>query len=151
MLLCYVCYVHFWHLQSNVLCFLLFLLLSLTSSTYIAYIALQPFFKCIWSIFNMLYYTQYLMIWLKSSKCQLLKTFCRLKIGWILGKLWAKMCVCSLPIFDVFDIHSITALRCIWSIFDIFDIDSITFKENENDISDIFDMSHTLYSVQITM
>ena len=37
------------------------------------------------------------------------------------------------------------------SIFDIFDIDSITFKENENDFSDIFDMSHTLYSVRITM
>ena len=37
------------------------------------------------------------------------------------------------------------------SIFDIFDVDSITFKENENDISDIFDMSHTLYSVQITL
>ena len=38
------------------------------------------------------------------------------------------VCVCSFPIFDIFDIHSITALRCIWSIFDIFDIDSITFK-----------------------
>ena len=36
-------------------------------------------------------------------------------------------------------------------IFDIFDINSITFKENENDISDIFDISHTLYSVRITM
>ena len=32
------------------------------------------------------------------------------------------VCVCSFPIFDIFDIHSITALRCIWSIFDIFDI-----------------------------
>ena len=35
---------------------------------------------------------------------------------------------CIFDIFDIFDIHSITALRCIWSIFDIFDIDSITFK-----------------------
>ena len=30
--------------------------------------------------------------------------------------------VCSFPIFYVFDIHSITALRCIWSIFDIFNM-----------------------------
>ena len=37
-------------------------------------------------------------------------------------------CVCSFPIFDIFDIHSITALRCIWSIFDIFDIHRITIK-----------------------
>ena len=51
------------------------------------------------------------------------------------------VCVCSFPIFDVFNIHNITALRCIWSIFNIFDTDSITFKENENDISDIFDLS----------
>ena len=43
------------------------------------------------------------------------------------------VCVCSFPNFDVFN------------------IDSITFKENENDISDIFNMSHTLYSVPITM
>ena len=27
--------------------------------------------------------------------------------------------VCSFPIFDIFDIHSITALRCILSIFDM--------------------------------
>ena len=52
------------------------------------------------------------------------------------------VCVCSFPIFDVFDIHCITALHCIWSIFDI---DSITFRENENDISNTFNMSHTLY------
>ena len=132
------------------------------------------------------------MVWLKSSESQLLKTFCGLKIGWILRKLWAKMwvyvlfpsstsstyialqplcvfdlsstsltwfiihsiwwygwkalslsfsklfadwnqlnikkvmskdvCVCSFPIFDIFDIHSITALICIWSIFNTFDI-----------------------------
>ena len=62
--------------------------------------------------------------------------------------LYKNVCVCSFPIFNI---HSITALRCIWSIFDIFNTDRITFKENENDISDIFDMSHTLYSVWITM
>ena len=38
------------------------------------------------------------------------------------------VCACSFPIFDIFDIHSITALRCIWSIFDIFDIHRIIFK-----------------------
>ena len=58
------------------------------------------------------------------------------------------VCVCPFPIFDI---HSITALRFIWSIFNVFDIDSITFNKNESDISDIFDMSHTLYSVWITM
>ena len=30
--------------------------------------------------------------------------------------------VCSFPIFEVFDIHNITVLRCIWSIFNIFDM-----------------------------
>ena len=34
------------------------------------------------------------------------------------------------PIFNIFDIDSITALGGIWSIFAIFDTDSITFKEN---------------------
>ena len=29
------------------------------------------------------------------------------------------VCVCY---FAIFDIHSITALRCIWSIFDIFNM-----------------------------
>ena len=59
--------------------------------------------------------------------------------------------VCSFPIFDIFNIHSITALRCIWPIFNIFTIDRIKFKENEHNISNVFGMSHTLYSVRITM
>ena len=41
-------------------------------------------------------YTQYLMVWLKSPQSQLSKTFCRLKIGWILRKLWTGMCRCVL-------------------------------------------------------
>ena len=64
------------------------------------------------------------------------------------------VCVCSFPIFDVSNIHSITALRCIWcifDIFDIFDIHSITALRCIWSIFDIFDMSHTLYSVRITM
>ena len=32
------------------------------------------------------------------------------------------VCVCSFPIFDIFDIHSLTPLMCTSSIFDIFDI-----------------------------
>ena len=32
------------------------------------------------------------------------------------------VCVCSFPIFNIFDIHSITPLMCTLSIFDIFDI-----------------------------
>ena len=32
------------------------------------------------------------------------------------------VCICSFPIFDIFDIHSLTPLRCTLSIFDIFDI-----------------------------
>ena len=35
-----------------------------------------------------------LMVWLKSSPSQLSKTFCRLKISWILRKLWAETCGC---------------------------------------------------------
>ena len=40
---------------------------------------------------NNLQYTQDLMVWLKSPKAQLSKTFFGLKIHWILSKLWAKM------------------------------------------------------------
>ena len=32
------------------------------------------------------------------------------------------VCVCSFPILDIFDIHSITPLMCTLSIFNIFDI-----------------------------
>ena len=32
------------------------------------------------------------------------------------------VCVCSFPILDIFDIHSITPLMCTLSVFDIFDI-----------------------------
>ena len=32
------------------------------------------------------------------------------------------VCVCSFPIFDIFDIHCLTPLMCTLSIFDIFDI-----------------------------
>ena len=37
-----------------------------------------------------------LMVWLKSPESQLSKTFCGLKIHWILRKLWAGMCGCVL-------------------------------------------------------
>ena len=53
------------------------------------------------------------------------------------------VCVCSFPIFNIFDIHSITALRCIWcifEIFDIFDIHSITALRCIWSIFDIFDI-----------
>ena len=32
------------------------------------------------------------------------------------------VCACSFPIFDIFDIHSLTPLMCTLSIFDIFNI-----------------------------
>ena len=37
-----------------------------------------------------------LMVWLKSPDSQLSKTFCGLKIHWILRNLWAGMCGCVL-------------------------------------------------------
>ena len=37
-----------------------------------------------------------LIVWLKSPESQLSKTFCGLKICWILRKLWAGMCGCVL-------------------------------------------------------
>ena len=37
-----------------------------------------------------------LIVWLKTPKSPLSKTFCGLKIGWILRKLWAGMCGCVL-------------------------------------------------------
>ena len=39
-----------------------------------------------------------LMVWLQSSQSQLSKTFYRLKISWILRKLWAGMCGCVLTV-----------------------------------------------------
>ena len=39
-----------------------------------------------------------LMVWLKSPESQLSKTFCGLKIHWILRKLWAGMCGCVLRV-----------------------------------------------------
>ena len=62
------------------------------------------------------------MVWLKSSKSQLSKTFCRLKISWILRKLWVKTCVCS---FDTFDMHRYYSPQLFWATFDTFDIQSI--------------------------
>ena len=101
------------------------------SSTSSTYIALQPL--CVFDLslttftcFNI----QYLMEWLKSSESQLLKTFCLLKISWILRKLWAKMCVYALfpssmsstyialqPLY-VFDLSSTssTSLTLLWSL-----------------------------------
>ena len=55
------------------------------------------------------------------------------------------VCVCSFPIFDIFDIHSITALRCIWCIFDIFDIHSITALRCIWSIFDIFDIHRIIF------
>ena len=54
---------------------------------------------------------------------QLSKTFCGLKIGWILRKLWVKMCVCS---FDTFDMHRHYSPQLFWATLDTFDIQSIT-------------------------
>ena len=48
--------------------------------------------------------------------------------------------VCSFPIFDIFNIHTITALRCIWSIFDIFNIHNITALRCIWSLFDIFDI-----------
>ena len=62
------------------------------------------------------------MVWLESPKCQLSKTFCRLKIGWISRKLWVKTCVCS---FDTFDMHRHYSPQLFWATFDTSDIDSI--------------------------
>ena len=65
------------------------------SSTSSTYTALQPLGVIDLSLTSSTCFNIHsiLMVWLKSSKSQLLKTFCRLKIGWILRKLWAKMCV----------------------------------------------------------
>ena len=84
--------------------------------------------RCIWSIFDifsMLWYTQYLMVCLKSSKSQLSKTFCGLKIGWILRKLWAKMCVYVL--FPSLMSSTYTALQPL-GVFDLSSTSSTCFN-----------------------
>ena len=62
------------------------------------------------------------------------------------------VCVCSFPIFDIFYIHSITALRCTWSIFDIFDIDlhSITALRCIWSIFNISDI-HSITAIRCTL
>ena len=52
-----------------------------------------------------------------KPKSQLSKTFCRLKIGWILRKLWVKTCVCS---FDTFDMHRHYSPQLFWAAFNTF-------------------------------
>ena len=56
------------------------------------------------------------MMWLKSSMSQLLKTFCGLEIGWILRKLWVKLCVYVL--FPSLTSSTYTALQPL-SVFDL--------------------------------
>ena len=51
-----------------------------------------------------------MMVWLKSPKSQLSKTSCRLKIGWMLRKLWAEMCGCDFCI-DSVDVDTIECIR----------------------------------------
>ena len=91
------------------------------SSTSSTYIALQPLgvFDLSSTCFN-IHSILYSIIYTKS---QLLKTFCGLKIGWILRKLRAKMCVyvlfpsltsltdIALQPLGVFDL-SLTSLTC---------------------------------------
>ena len=51
------------------------------------------------------------------------------------------MCIFFLHLRCLWHIlHSIITTRCIWPIFNIFNIDSITFREHENDMSDTFDI-----------
>ena len=69
-----------------------------------------------------LWHRYYLMVWLESPKYQLSKTFCGLKISWILRKLWVKMCICS---FNTFDMHRHYSPQLFWATFNTFDIQSI--------------------------
>ena len=69
--------------------------------------------KIIFDIFNMLQHTQYLMVWLESPKSQLSKTFFQIEYPLNIKEVMSKnVWVCNFPIFDVFNIHSITALKC---------------------------------------
>ena len=89
------------------------------------------------------------VVWLESSKSQLSKTFFRIENPLSIKEVMSQnVCVCSFPIFDIFNIHSITALRCIWSIFDIFDIHSITALRCIWSIFDIFDI-HSITAVSV--
>ena len=63
------------------------------------------------------------MVWLESPKSQLSKTFCGLKIHWILRKLWVKMCVSS---FDTFDMYRHYSPQLFWATSNTFDIQNIT-------------------------
>ena len=63
------------------------------------------------------------MVWLESPKSQLSKTFFQIENPLSIKEVMSQnVCVCSFPIFDIFDIHSLTPLMCTLSIFDIFDI-----------------------------
>ena len=49
------------------------------------------------------------MVWLESSQSQLSKTFFRIENPLSIKEVMSQnVCVCSFPIFDVFDIHSIS-------------------------------------------
>ena len=59
------------------------------------------------------------------------------------------VCVCSFPIFNIFDIHSITALRCIWSIFDIALISCINLSQHLQHQTICIDTHPLMYTQQI--
>ena len=100
-------------------------MLVITKYTVKSYVcqSMSKMLKIIFNIFDMLLYTQYLMVWLESPKSQLFKTFFPIENLLSIKEVMSQnVCVCSFPIFNIFDIHSITALMCTLSIFDIFDI-----------------------------
>ena len=61
-----------------------------------------------------------LMVWLKSPESQLSKTFCGLKIHWILRKLWAGMCGCVLRVVSTVStniaFNALHALIFVWTV-----------------------------------
>ena len=61
-----------------------------------------------------------LMVLLKIPESQLSKTFCRLKIHWILRKLWAGMCGCVLTVVSTVStniaFNALHALIFVWTV-----------------------------------
>ena len=57
------------------------------------------------------------MVWLESPNFFQIENL--LNIKEVMSK---NVCACSFPIFYIFDIHSIIALKWTWSIFDIFNM-----------------------------
>ena len=107
---------------------------SSTSSTYIGLhsndtILRKVWQKCVCMFFSHLWHLRYALTYIGFDgifgklSVSAFQNFFQIENPLSIKEVMSQnVCVCSFPIFDIFDIHSLTPLMCTLSIFNIFDI-----------------------------